>query len=700
MKKNLLSIFTIFCILATANAETYTYTFKENDLKKEGGIVTLNDIEWTASEASEVKWNKTKGIQIGAKNNGTKSYTLSTAGFAELKIRSVTVTCSRVSASDVKFAITVNNQTSELFSPGTSDTSCTFDCDDTTGNITLKWIGTTEQAYYIKSITIDYTPDASSVVIPTPEFKTPAIVYADKVLVKAVCCTNWGTDTEDCKCEKAGTIIFYTLDGTDPVYEDWVNETGSTKRSGYPEMDFNLTNTTTIKIMGVRTDGDAVFKSDIAEQTYIVSRTMPYIPASSIVSGNRYAMIAADSAATYFYGEGAEGCLPTKTATDVNGKYTNTVECAGFTFTATNGGYTIQDELGRYIAPASNGFGFETSAVWNVTIDNNGNATITCDGKTIYYSTADATFGCHATGTAEHVLPKLYMQREYPQYTITPKSGSTLEILDSIIVYCDEGIKAIKDTVYDDNNNMIIRDLKIEADGFNTKFTVSQPDNNTLVFTADEPIVSENNYDLSINITAGDIIICSDVMDMQLPVPVRHKLRTMAKYQITGDAPPAVIEEVTPANGATVEALSHFVFTFSYYASHTDNTEIAPKLYLEGSEESIALEKSVQKADGTYIGMQQAALKTVEPVTANGTYILEIPTGYFCDGNGKEIEGMTLKYIVKNDTAIEDIAADEENGWVIYNTVGIKVLETKDSSKVKALPSGIYIINGTKAIIK
>ena len=689
MKKFLLSLFTIFCVLATVNAETYTHTFTKGELTTDGGTVALSDIEWSATEASSIGWNNNKGLQIGSnKAEIIPLYTLSTSGFAGLTIRSITVITSGAAGSETTVTMTVGNQTSEAYKLNTAEKDTyTFDCEDTKGYISINWSTPINKAFYIKSISIDYVPDASSVEMPTPVFKTPAVVYADKVLVKAVCCANWGTNTEDCKCEKAGTIIFYTLDGTDPVYEDWVNETGSTKRSGYPEMDFNLTNTTTIKIMGVRTDGDAVFKSDIAEQTYIVSRTMPYIPASEIASGNKYAMIAADSAATYYYGAETEGYLPTKTAADVNGKYTNTVECAGFTFTANNGGYTIQDELGRYIAPASNGFGFETSAVWNVTIDNNGNATITCDGKTIYYSTADATFGCHATGSAEHVLPKLYMQREYPQYTIAPETGSSMTKLETITVKCEEGIAATSD-------------LKIAADGFKTAFTVSQPNSKTLVFTAVEPIVSHNNYDLNINITAGDIILNPEVMEMSLPVPVKYGVRTIAKYTITGDAEAAVIEEVTPANGATVEELSYFVFTFSYYASHTDNTEISPKLHLESSDELIALEKSVQKADGTYIGMQQAALKTVEPVTANGTYILEIPTGYFCDGNGKEIEGMRLKYIVKNDTAIEDIVADEESGWVIYTTGGIKVLETKDASKVKILPSGIYIVNGIKTVIK
>ena len=674
MKKFLLSLFTFFCVVATANAETYTHTFSKGELTTDAGTVALSDIEWNATKATAIEWHATKGIQIGSKNSPCTSYTLSTSGFTGCTIRSITVNSSIAASGDATVAITIGSQTSESYKLTTSDAAYTFDCDDTTGDITISWTAS-QRAYYVKSITVDYAPDASTVVIPAPEFKTPAVVYADKVEKVTV-------ETAD-----QSAVIYYTTDGTDPVYEDYINETGTTKSSKYYVMYFDLTTTTTIKAMAVRTDGDAIFKSDIAEQTYIVSRTMPYLPAGEIASGNKYAMIAADSAATYYYGAEAEGFLPTKTATDVNGKYTNTVGCAGFTFTASNGGYTIQDELGRYIAPASNGFGFEASAVWNVTIDNNGNATITCDGKTIYYSTADATFGCHATATAEHVLPKLYMQREYPQYTITPESGSTMTKLKTITVKCEEGIKATSD-------------LKIAVDGFKTVFTVSQPDNNTLVFTANEPIVSHNNYDISINITAGDIILNPEVMEMSLPVPVKYGVRTIAKYTITGDAEAAVIEEVTPANGTTVEELSYFVFTFSYYASHTDNTEIAPKLHLEGSDELITLEKSVKKADGTYIGMQQAALKTVEPVTANGTYILEIPTGYFCDGNGKDIEGITLKYTVENDTAIEDITADGQNGWVIYNTNGIKVLDTMDASKVKALPSGIYIVNGIKTVIK
>ena len=693
MKKFLLSLFAI-CTLAIANAETYTHTFAQGDLTTNAETVSLSGIEWTTTEATAIGWNNTKGIEIGVKNNGTMFYSLSTSAFANLKIRSVTVKCSRISSSDVKMKITVNGQPSEEFTPGTSDTDCTFDCEDTKGNISIEWNASTHRAYYIKSITIDYVPN--NINVPTPEFKTPIAIYADKVMVKAI-------------CEDAEAIIYYTLDGTDPVYEEWEDSTSSTKSAKYPEMDFDLTATTTIKMIAVRTDGEAVFKSGIAEQTYIVSRTMPYITANEIISGNKYAMTAADSAATYNYNNEAQGLLPTKTATKVNGKYSNSVEAAGFTFTATNGGYTIQDELGRYIshtgAEATFSYTAEipaTGAVWSIATDDNGYATISNNGYVICYTASSATFGCYPADqlTDEHTLPQLYMQREYPQYTITPESGSSMDKLESITIYCAEGIAATTDTVYDSDNNMIVRDLKIEASGFKTEFTISQPDNNTLVFTANEPIVSHNNYDLSINIVGGDIIICPDAMKMSLPIPVRHGLRTMVKYTINGDAEAATIEEVIPANGSTVEKLSHFIFTFSYFADHVRYPEHSPKLYLEGSEELIAVDKTLTKEDGKQIGMQQAALKTTEPVTANGTYILEIPTGYFVDGNGLAVEGIILRYIVDSAASIEEIVANDEGCWVVYNTGGVKVLDTKEANKIKELPSGVYIINGIKAVIK
>ena len=286
---------------------------------------------------------------------------------------------------------------------------------------------------------------------------------------------------------------------------------------------------------------------------------------------------------------------------------------------------------------------------------------------------------------------KLYMQREYPTYTVSPAEGSTFDKLEKLTVTCTEGIAATSD-------------FKVAADGFNTAFTVTQTDKNTLTLTPAEPLTTYNNMELNINITSGDIILSPDLMNMPIPVPTKYGVRTMAKYVLTGNAPAATIEEVSPANGSTVEELSHFVFTFSYYAGHSEDASLQPKLYAEGKEWTYALEQTLENSDGSMIGMMQAALKTTEPLRGNGIYYLEIPTGYFTDANGKAIEGITLKYTVKNDSGliagIEEVVTEKNNGWTVYTITGVKVVETKDASIIESLPSGIYIINGKKVFIK
>ena len=676
MKKFLLSLFCLIFMAVTAGAETYTHTFKSGELTTAGGTVTLSDIEWTASAATYIGWNNNgKGIQIGKSADVCKSYTLKTSALAECTIKSVTVNSSIANSGDAKLTIKVGDQVSEAYTIITTDEAYTFDCEDTTGEITISW-ETTAKAYYVSSITIEYTPDAGTVIVPTPEFKTPAVIYADKVEKVTV-------ETED-----QNAVIYYTTDGTDPSYEDYVNETGSTKCSKYWVMYFNLTETTTIKAIAVKVDGDVAFKSAIAEQTYIVSPTVQYLPAKKIVSGNRYAIVAADSAATYFYEEDTYGYLPTKTATDVNGKYIATVKCAGFTLTSVDGGYTIQDELNRYVyhKETYTSFNFAAEkpaegAIWSVKTDADGNATITCDGYTVYYSTKYKSYGCYPADkvTEEHVLPKLFMQREYPTYTVTPENNATIDKLEKIIITCEEGIAATNDLV-------------IKAEGKSATFTIEQTDSKTLTVTPSSPITTENNMELNINITAGDIILNPEVMSMSFPVPKKYGVRKIAKYLLTGNAPAATIEKITPANGSTVEKLSYVLFRFSYFPNVSEDETRQPRLHAEGSEELIALEYTTLKEDGSgHVHMMEAALKVVEPIITNGTYILEIPTGYFIDANNKDIKGVTLKYIVKNSTGIEEVETETGMTGIIYDLQG---------RKVENLSKGIYIVNGKKVLVK
>ena len=692
MKKILLSLITIFCVLATANAETYTHTFKNGELTIDGGTVTLSDIEWNASTATLIEWNATKGIQFGSKATPNTAYTLSTSGFAAYKIKSVTVNSSIAASGDATMKITVGAQTSDAYKLTTSNAAYTFDCDDTNGNITINWTAT-QRAYYVKSITIEYELPTDMVDIEEPTFKVPAGVYENKVKVT--------TETND-----QTLALYYTLDGTDPTCELSQDETGATvlQPTGttmtsktyamYPE----LKESATVKVMATKLDGETVYKSDIVEARYIVSPTKPYVPAASITSGQRYAFVANDSVADFLFGA-ANGNLQGRKISGKEQKYIETVEYNAFTFTSADGGYTIQDSENRYMYLSGNdgkvSFAAEkpaTGAVWSVSVEN-GEATIKNGNSTLYYSAAEDIFGCYADKAGDMVLPSVYMVREYPKAIITPENGSYVQGLKEFTITCDEGIAVSNDFSLTIQGNQR-QDRTYEID---RKYNCTQVDKNTLKFTTDEELVSVDNINIDLIIT-GDIILNPEGMSYKHPIKGRWT-RSIYSYTHIGSAAAATITNVEPADGSKVEALSYILFTFSNIAPTVDTSKEA-KLHKEGSDEAIPFTFTSLKEDGTYTEQNQGGLLLDIPVTKNGTYILEIADGYFVDRNTKEMKGITLKYIVENETGIEEIIANGENGWVVYNINGIKVLETKDAGKVSTLPSGIYIVNGVKTIIR
>ena len=165
-------------------------------------------------------------------------------------------------------------------------------------------------------------------------------------------------------------------------------------------------------------------------------------------------------------------------------------------------------------------------------------------------------------------------------------------------------------------------------------------------------------------------------------------------YTLLGDAAPATITAVSPADGATVEKLSYILFTFTLIPGHSDDEAKQPRLYAEGSAELIPVEYTTNKEGSRteFVGFEQAALVVTEPITTNGTYILEIPDGYFTDINGRDVKGVTLKYTVKNDGGTNGIEQVTDNAnCTVYDLMG---------RKVETPTRGIYIINGKKTILK
>lgn len=667
-----------------AFADTYTHTFANGQLAQTGGTATLSEVAWSYPSVTEMAFNSTRGLQIGAKNNPQPSFSLATSAFSAYTIKSVTVTSQMASGGDAKVAVSVGGNTSAAQALATSTKSYTFDFDNAKGDVKIEWTATA-RAYYVKEIKIEYSVPADLMVVPAPVFVTPEGVYTDKV----------NKDKRDGIVaqvpEDSGAVIYYTTDGTDPNPDDL--DSGSTKTSKSWQMwIMSATETVTVKAVAVvETDEGEKVLSDISEATYVVSPKTSYVKASAVQSGSKYAFVAADSVASPFVGKTVSGYLPSVIPADI---YTDNMETAtynAFTFTSAAGGYTIQDPEGRYLYSTGNDSQLSVSAqmpasgaVWSVAIADKATIKNTANNRVIYYSAANDNFGCYTADevTAGMELVTMYLQPEFA-YTISPEYWSVHDTFQTLTITSEQGLAAAADfkaTTFLDDETVTLQCTQVDA--------------NTLSLSFANPLVRDHNTNLIIEFSGSLIFDPAGLA-------VRKNMNSeKVEYILNGHVDTEILS-VTPENGSTVVKLYYFLFTFSYYASVTEDGSITPRLYKEGTDRLYKMEYTKDNEDANgYVDMKGGAIRLLEPVTESGLYILEIPDGYF-EADGKPIKGITLRYnLIYDPSGIADVVAPAENGWVVYNINGVKVMETSDPQELGTLTRGLYIVNGVKTIVK
>lgn len=90
-------------------------------------------------------------------------------------------------------------------------------------------------------------------------------------------------------------------------------------------------------------------------------------------------------------------------------------------------------------------------------------------------------------------------------------------------------------------------------------------------------------------------------------------------------------------------------------------------------------------------------------VKENGQYEFVISDGAFLIGNGEEMSlnvETVLTYIVTDCSGIADIVEEIDGRYVVYNLDGTLLLDTVDSSLLRTLAPGLYVINGKKVIVR
>ncbi len=61
---------------------------------------------------------------------------------------------------------------------------------------------------------------------------------------------------------------------------------------------------------------------------------------------------------------------------------------------------------------------------------------------------------------------------------------------------------------------------------------------------------------------------------------------------------------------------------------------------------------------------------------------------------------VSLTVVASGIDDIQIVSADAEGAYRVFTTTGVKVLDTRDGSKLSTLPAGLYIVNGRKMIIR
>lgn len=92
------------------------------------------------------------------------------------------------------------------------------------------------------------------------------------------------------------------------------------------------------------------------------------------------------------------------------------------------------------------------------------------------------------------------------------------------------------------------------------------------------------------------------------------------------------------------------------------------------------------------------------PFSTNGEFSLLIPAEYFTftfsDGYEQKNEEISTTFEVQGTSAIDAVESEAAAAGDVYNVLGVCVLHNATLEQVKALPAGIYLINGKKIIVK
>lgn len=213
----------------------------------------------------------------------------------------------------------------------------------------------------------------------------------------------------------------------------------------------------------------------------------------------------------------------------------------------------------------------------------------------------------------------------------------------------------------------------------------------------------------------GDVVLdndiytqCTLILPQEYTEPGEYKVNFPAGYFSLGDDgdPSPAYEAVwtikggevinvttNPAQGK-VESLSTIEITFVDYEEAGGGSGKAT-LTVDGG-------APVTLPDAYYgTGFNQMKQDLDQAYTAEGTYVISFPAGYFGLGsNGDASPAFTLTYTIGEGAGIAGVVVAADGLYHVYTVSGVEILTTADFAEVLALTPGLYVVNNSKVYIK
>ena len=276
--------------------------------------------------------------------------------------------------------------------------------------------------------------------------------------------------------------------------------------------------------------------------------------------------------------------------------------------------------------------------------------------------------------------------------SVNPEEGK-VESLSFIQIITDTDLGSVGGCKLTDANGK-----EYEIEQYPENKDESDPNWESIIIVPSEEITAAGTYTLTV--PAGAAV--EFIQDATLT----PKTNAAATYTWTIEGEPVkeglYITEVDPAEGSKI--VEKFESVITTWSMDCDLSYTGVECWIEdaaGTKITSVAATYVYDDNHVCIDNKLEFVLSTPIEEANGVYTLVIGAGYVADmaTNSVTNEEIRISYELDINSGIAGIKVDAENGYVVYDLNGYRVMQTRNAADLDRLENGIYIINGVKVLL-